>query len=84
MKRMFQATILLFVVVSSFIMLYAILGEPLGIMIDAFMEMDSETTEQVGDTANFMNWLFGATCVFGVIGFCIVYAVYAHKKEFEQ
>ncbi len=84
MKRMIQATIFLFVVVASFIMLYAILGEPFGIMIDAFKDVDTETTSQVGDTADFLVWILGATCVFGVLGFCFVYILYAHKKEYEQ
>ena len=81
---MFQATVILFVMVASYIMLYAIFADPIEYMTSIFLDIDTATTEQIEDTMNFIRFIFGATVVFGVLAAFGIYAVYAHKKEYEQ
>ena len=84
MHRMFQATLVLFIMVASYIMLYAIFAEPIDYITDLFLTIDSDVTSEIEDPMNFIKWIFGATVVFGVLAALGLYAVYAHKKEYEQ
>lgn len=84
MHRMFQATVILFVMIASFIMLYAIFADPIDYITDLFLTIDSGVTAEIEDPMNFIKWIFGATVIFGILGAMGVYAIYAHKKEYEQ
>jgi len=81
---MFQATVILFVMIASFIMLYAIFADPIDYITDLFLTIDSGVTAEIEDPMNFIKWIFGATVIFGILGAMGVYAIYAHKKEYEQ
>ena len=65
-------------------MLYVVLAEPLEYMADLFITVDATTGEQIEDSLNLIEWIFGATIVFGVLAGFVIYAVYAHKKEYES
>lgn len=84
MFRMFRATVILFVMVASMIILYAVLADPLYFMGDLFLTVDETTTAQIEAPMNFILFLFGATIVFGVLVAFGIYAVVGHKKEFES
>ena len=83
-ERMFKATLVLFIMVASWVILYAAFGDPIHYLCTLFLTIDGTVTAQIEDSMNFIDFLFGATVVFGVIAAFIIYAVYAHKKEYEQ
>jgi len=70
--------------IASFIMLYAIFADPIDYITDLFLTIDSGVTAEIEDPMNFIKWIFGATVIFGILGAMGVYAIYAHKKEYEQ
>jgi predicted membrane protein len=77
---MFRAIIVVFVLISSLIICYAVFADPLSYLVDTFNSID-DTNE---DTMNLLPWALGASVVFGIFFSLILLAMYGHKKEYEQ
>ena len=83
MERMIGGLVIVFVMVASLIILYAVLGEPLSYIAEILVDVDSTTGDMIEDTMNFIVFMFGATIVIGIGLYILLFAVYGHKKEYE-
>lgn len=84
MRRMIQATIILFVMVTLFIIAYAVLAEPIDTIIDSLTNADATTGAEISDTMNLLKFIFGAAILIGIGMAFILYMAYGHKEEYES
>ena len=78
---MVAAIFILFVMVTGFIMAYAVLAEPIDLIVDSLTGAHTETGDEIGDTMD--KFAFGAAIVVGIVFAIILFIVYGHKKEYE-
>ena len=80
---MVAAIFILFVMVTGFIMAYAVLAEPIDLIVDSLTGAHTETGDEIGDTMDLIKFAFGAAIVVGIVFAIILFIVYGHKKEYE-
>ena len=83
MKRMIWAIFIFFVLVSVFIIGYAVLADPLNLIADTLVEADDETGAEIEDTMNVIKFSLGAATVVGIGLTCVLLIAFGHKKEYE-
>lgn len=80
MERMIKGILIVFILISTLIITYAVFADPLSYIVETFNSIDDTNS----DTMNLLPWALGASVVFGIFFSLILLAMYGHKKEYEQ
>lgn len=80
---MIAGVVILFVMVTCFIIGIAVLAEPIEYITDALVDADADTGAEINDTMNLIKWAFPAAMIIGIFLAMLLFAVYGHKKEYE-
>lgn len=92
MKRMVIATVIMILTIAVAIISYAIVVRPLEYTVDALQEaytdisddMEWDDTDEVNAQLGSLPYYLAGALVFLIFMVFLWYAIYGHKKEFEQ